>query len=288
MKSKIKNFIIVIAFVFLSIFSAANTSDTNYFNNCIIGNCINETNEGNKFVSAKLGNENFEYLNNSIHYSILSGGGGADSVWQMKTYYEMITLNANQLRMLENDLEEMRIRLEQIKRMPEELIIQEISKHTSMVAEMIEIQNTAKDILKDARAFETYYSDLYKDIKNGDYVALLDRYASTINDLTYNAMRTSNMGNKASKNAGENAKYLMQQTRTAQNPTQLLEVLSKWNSNLSYQINAISDMMNSSNRLQILEAQQKASEIQVSRQQQENALKILQERKKQIEKRLKK
>ncbi len=58
----------------------------------------------------------------------------------------------------------------------------------------------------------------------------------------------------------------------------MLEVLSKWNSNLSYQLNSISEMINNSNRLQILEKQREASEIQLTRQQQEKAKKLLEQR----------
>ena len=74
----------------------------------------------------------------------------------------------------------------------------------------------------------------------------------------------------------------MEQTKTAQNPTQVLEVLSKWNSNLSYQLNAISELINNSNRLQILEKQKEASRIQIEREQQEKAKLLLEQQYKKL------
>ena len=229
-------------------------------------------------VASSINNDYMNKFEENTFYSILGGGGGASDYYQMMTYYEMITLNANQLKQFNNDLEQMRVYLEQVKKLPEDLIIQELAKHSDMVKELLEIQNTTKDVLKSARDFETYYNDVYSDVKNGNYIDLLDKYALNLNNIAYEAMRTSNMSAEASKNAGKNAKYLLEQTKTAQNPTQVLEVLSKWNSNLSYQLNSISEMINNSNRLQILEKQREASEIQLTRQQQEKAKKLLEQR----------
>ena len=214
--------------------------------------------------------------------SILGGGGGASDYYQMMTYYEMITLNANQLKQFNNDLEQMRVYLEQVKKLPEDLMVQELSKHSDMIKQLLEIQNETKDVLKTARGFETFYQETYNDIKNGNYINLLDRYAGSLNDIAYEAMRTSNMASEANKNAGKNAKYLLEQTKSAQNPTQVLEVLSKWNSNLSYQLNSISELINNSNRLEILEKQRQANEIQMTREQQEKAKKLLEQRYKEL------
>ena len=123
--------------------------------------------------------------------------------------------------------------IEQIKRLPEDVIRQELGQYTGMIGEMVAIQNELKDLLKDARDFETYTTAIYNDVKNMDYVALLDRYANTINDLSYNAMRSSNYySNSVSKNVSNNAKYLMQQAKTGENPIQLLETLNSWNATL--------------------------------------------------------
>ena len=73
------------------------------------------------------GNINNDYMNKfeeNTFYSILGGGGGASDYYQMMTYYEMITLNANQLKQFNNDLEQMRVYLEQVKKLPEDLMIQ--------------------------------------------------------------------------------------------------------------------------------------------------------------------
>ena len=220
-------------------------------------------------VASNINNDYMNKFEENTFYSILGGGGGASDYYQMMTYYEMITLNANQLKQFNNDLEQMRVYLEQIKKLPEDLIIQELAKHSGMVQELLEIQNTTKDVLKSARGFEDYYKQTYSDIKNGNYINLLDRYATTLNDLTYEAMRSSNMSAEASKNAGQNA-------------TQVLEVLSKWNSNLSYQLNAISELINNSNRLQILEKQKEASRIQIEREQQEKAKLLLEQQYKKL------
>ena len=74
-------------------------------------------------------------------YSILGGGGGASDYYQMMTYYEMITLNANQLKQFNNDLEQMRVYLEQVKKLPEDLIIQEFAKHIVLLNVVIVFHN---------------------------------------------------------------------------------------------------------------------------------------------------
>ena len=284
MRNKLKKIIITIAFIVAcSNFSVANTNNANYLHNCIVGSCTFNENIQPKWIeNNKVGIDSFDYmsrLDSNIHYSIFGGGGGADSIWQMKTYYEMITLNATQIKVLNNELEKMRMMIEQIKRLPEDVIRQELGQYTGMIGEMVAIQNELKDLLKDARDFETYTTAIYNDVKNMDYVALLDRYANTINDLSYNAMRSSNYySNSVSKNVSNNAKYLMQQAKTGENPIQLLETLNSWNANLSYQITAVSDLINNSNRLQIIEYQEKANKIKLDREQQMKMENLLNQR----------
>ena len=282
MKNKIQKLIIATAFIAVcSNFSVASAKNTEYLHNCIVGSCtFNQSIEPKGIDNNKIGIDSFDYmsrLDNNIHYSIL--GGGSDSIWQMKTYYEMITLNATQIKVLNNELEKMRMMIEQIKRLPEDVIRQELGQYTGMISEMVAIQNELKDLLKDARDFETYTTAIYNDVKNMDYVALLDRYANTINDLSYNAMRSSNYySNSVSKNVSNNAKYLMQQAKTGENPIQLLETLNSWNANLSYQITAVSDLINNSNRLQIIEYQEKANKIKLDREQQMKMENLLNQR----------
>ena len=141
--------------------------------------------------------------------SILGGGGGADVVWQMKTYYEAVEIKANQVQMLRSELEKMRIMIEQIKNLPEEVLASELGQYTGMINDLVAIQNEVKGLLGDVRDFEVYLGQVYDDVKNTNYISMIDRYASTINSLSENSMKQSMYyQSKAQKSGNANAVYL--------------------------------------------------------------------------------
>lgn len=209
----------------------------------------------------------------------LFGGGGSDTFWQMKTYYETVELNATQVKILRNELEKMRITIEQIKNLPEDVLSNELGQYTGMINDLVSIQNEVKMLLADARDFEVYLGQVYDDVKNTDYISMIDRYAKTINDLSANSMKQSAYyQSKAQKTVNANAMYLKRQAQSGNNPIQLLQTLNSWNSNLSLQISSITDMINNSNRLQAIEYLEKANQIKIDRQNQELMNKILDKR----------
>ena len=64
------------------------------------------------------------------------------------------------------------------------------------------------------------------------------------------------------------ARILIRKTHEAKNPQQVLEVLSQWSANLSIQMNAIADMISTTNRLDALKA---AEEVQARREAQKRS-----------------
>lgn len=209
----------------------------------------------------------------------LFGGGGSDVYWQMKTYYETVEIRANQVKMLRNELEKMRIVIEQIKNLPEEVLSSELGQYTGMINDLVAIQNEVKGLLGDARDFEVYLSQVYDDVKNTNYISMIDRYASTINSLSENSMKQSvYYQTKAQKSVNANAMYLKKQAQNGTNPIQLLQTLNSWNSNLSMQISAITDMINNSNRIQAIDYLEKASQIKIDQEQQKVMSQILEKR----------
>lgn len=209
----------------------------------------------------------------------LFGGSGSDTFWQMKTYYETVELNATQVKILRNELEKMRITIEQIKQLPEEVLQNELYQYTGMINDLVGIQNEVKMLLADARDFEVYLGQVYDDVKNTNYISMIDRYANTINDLAANSMKQSAYyQNSAQKSVNANAMYLKKQAQSGNNPIQLLQTLNSWNSNLSLQISSITDMINNSNRIQAIEYLEKANQIKIDRQNQELMNKILDKR----------
>ncbi|MDR2878615.1 MAG: hypothetical protein LBV03_01695 [Fusobacteriales bacterium] len=207
------------------------------------------------------------------------GGGGADMVWQMKTYYEALEIKTNQIKMLRNELEKMRMMIEQIKNLPEDVLGNELGQYAGMINDLVAIQNEVKGLLGDARDFEVYLGQVYDDVKNTNYISMIDRYASTINNLSENSMKQSiYYQSKAQKSVNANAMYLKKQAKKGENPIQLLQTLNSWNSNLSMQISSITDMINNSNRIQAIDYLEKAGQIKLDQEQQKIMNQILEKR----------
>ncbi len=220
----------------------------------------------------------FLFMFNLGSASIL-GGGGSDVVWQMKTYYEAVEIKANQVQMLRSELEKMKIMIEQIKNLPEEVLASELGQYTGMINDLVAIQNEVKGLLGDVRDFEVYLGQVYDDVKNTNYISMIDRYASTINSLSENSMKQSMYyQSKAQKSVNANAVYLKKQALKGENPIQLLQTLNSWNSNLSMQISSITDMINNSNRIQAIDYLEKANQIKLEKKKKKIMNQILEKR----------
>ena len=190
-------------------------------------------------------------------FSIFGGGGGGSSAyWQMKTFYETVKVEANTVKQLRTKLEEMRLYIEQIRNLPESVLKSELSKHIGMINDLVAIQNEVKGLLGDARSFEMYLKDMYKDVRNMDYVNLLDKYAETINDLSRKSMQRS-----------------VYYSTKAQN---------------SVNENAVTDMINNNSRLQALEYLEKANQIKMEQADRQRMLELLDKRIKELRSKQKK
>ena len=199
---------------------------------------------------------------------ILGGGSGASDYWQMKTYFESVAINAQTLKSLNAQLKEIERQIELSKKLPEEYLKKYISQYDDTIKTLVSITNTTKSTLRDAKKAELWFKDVYAEANNRQYMALLDRFTNTLDNLSRDAMKSGSMNEVAMKKTSDNAKILIRKTHEAKNPQQVLEVLSQWSANLSIQMNAIADMISTTNRLDALKA---AEEVQARREAQKRS-----------------
>ena len=199
---------------------------------------------------------------------ILGGGSGASDYWQMKTYFESVAINAQTLKSLNAQLKEIERQIELSKKLPEEYLKKYISQYDDTIKTLVSITNTTKSTLRDAKKAELWFKDVYTEANNRQYMALLDRFTNTLDNLSRDAMKSGSMNEVAMKKTSDNAKILIRKTHEAKNPQQVLEVLSQWSANLSIQMNAIADMISTTNRLDALKA---AEEVQARREAQKRS-----------------
>ena len=199
---------------------------------------------------------------------MLGGGGGVSDYWQMKTYFESVAINAQTLKSLNAQLKEIERQIELSKKLPEEYLKKYISQYDDTIKTLVSITNTTKSTLRDAKKAELWFKDVYAEANNRQYMALLDRFTNTLDNLSRDAMKSGSMNEVAMKKTSDNAKILIRKTHEAKNPQQVLEVLSQWSANLSIQMNAIADMISTTNRLDALKA---AEEVQARREAQKRS-----------------
>ena len=198
----------------------------------------------------------------NLFSGILGGGSGASDYWQMKTYFESVAINAQTLKSLNAQLKEIERQIDLSKKLPEAYLKRYISQYDDTIKTLVRITNTKKSTLRDAKKAELWFKDVYADANNRQYMALLDRFTNTLDNLSRDAMKSGSMNEVAMKKTSDNARILIRKTHEAKNPQQVLEVLSQWSANLSVQMNAIADMISTTNRLDALKA---AEEVQARR-----------------------
>ena len=201
-------------------------------------------------------------------FSGMLGGGATSDYWQMKTYFESVAINAQTLKSLNAQLKEIERQIELSKKLPEEYLKKYISQYDDTIKTLVSITNTTKSTLRDAKKAELWFKDVYAEANNRQYMALLDRFTNTLENLSRDAMKSGSMNEVAMKKTSDNAKILIRKTHEAKNPQQVLEVLSQWSANLSIQMNAIADMISTTNRLDALKA---AEEVQARREAQKRS-----------------
>ena len=201
-------------------------------------------------------------------FSGMLGGGATSDYWQMKTYFESVAINAQTLKSLNAQLKEIERQIELSKKLPEEYLKKYISQYDDTIKTLVSITNTTKSTLRDAKKAELWFKDVYAEANNRQYMALLDRFTNTLDNLSRDAMKSGSMNEVAMKKTSDNAKILIRKTHEAKNPQQVLEVLSQWSANLSVQMNAIADMISTTNRLNALKA---AEEVQARREAQKRS-----------------
>ena len=201
-------------------------------------------------------------------FSGMLGGGATSDYWQMKTYFESVAINAQTLKSLNAQLKEIERQIELSKKLPEEYLKKYISQYDDTIKTLVSITNTTKSTLRDAKKAELWFKDVYAEANNRQYMALLDKFTNTLDNLSRDAMKSGSMNEVAMKKTSDNAKILIRKTHEAKNPQQVLEVLSQWSANLSIQMNAIADMISTTNRLDALKA---AEEVQARREAQKRS-----------------
>ncbi|BBM44145.1 hypothetical protein [Leptotrichia trevisanii] len=199
---------------------------------------------------------------------ILGGGSGVSDYWQMKTYFESVAINAQTLKSLNAQLKEIERQIELSKKLPEAYLKRYISQYDDTIKTLVSITNTTKSTLRDAKKAELWFKDVYAEANNRQYMALLDRFTNTLDNLSRDAMKSGSMNEVAMRKTSDNAKILIRKTHEAKNPQQVLEVLSQWSANLSVQMNTIADMISTTNRLDALKA---AEEVQARREAQKRS-----------------
>ena len=197
-------------------------------------------------------------------FSLFGGGGGDSSYWQMKTYFESVAINAQTLKSMNTQLEQINHMVSQAKKMPEEYFQTNFKQYQEIIATLSKITNNTKSTLRDAKKAELWFEDTYKDVKNKNYQALLDRFTTSLDNLSYDSMKTAGLASEATKKTSNNAKTLINKAKNAQNPVQLLDVLSSWSSNLSTQLGTITEVLASDSRLKALENAEKAQQRKIS------------------------
>lgn len=205
------------------------------------------------------------FLFTNSYGGFFGGGGSSSSYWQMKTYFETVIVNANTLKSALKEVEQINHMIEQAKKMPEEYFNTHMREYREIIENLSKIQNNTKSILRDARKAELWFKDVYTDIDNKNYENLLDKFTTSIDNLSYDAMKTAGLASEANKKTINNAKTLLQKAKKSENPVQLLEVLSGWSSNLSSQLGSITEVLSSDSRIKALEAAEKAQERKIAK-----------------------
>ena len=178
----------------------------------------------------------------SINSFALFGGGDGSDYWQMKTFFESVSINAQTLKSLNAQIKEIERQIELAKKLPDNVMNNHISQYQDTIKTLVSITNSTKSVLKDAKKAEVWFEDVYEMANNRNYKNLLDKFTNSLNSLSYDSMKTSGMANASVKSTTKNAETLMNMTKNSTNIPQLLEVLSGWSSNLSTQINTITEV----------------------------------------------
>lgn len=197
-------------------------------------------------------------------FALFGGGsGGASAYWQMKTYYETLENKVNNLRSLNAQLEEIRRQIEYAKGLPEAVLKKNLAPFTETLQEIVKVSNSAKSVLREARNTERIFKEMYSDVKNTDYVNILDRFAKNLTELSYDSMQSQGLSEATRTNVASNMNAL--RATYADTPLKALQITNSMIDNLHIQLDALINTMSSANRIQALEAAQRAEEAKENR-----------------------
>ena len=209
-----------------------------------------------------------------------SGGGTGSAYWQMKTYYESLDNKLNNLKSLNAQLEEIRRQVEYAKGLPEEVLRKNLQPFSETLQGIVKISNNAKSVLREAKQTELYFKQLYKDVKNGDYIKTLDSFAKNLTELSYDSMQTQGVSEATRTNVSQNMNRL--RSTYLDTPLKALQVTNSMLDNLHIQLDAMINTMTSSNRIQALEAAQRAEEVKENQKNYETTKKHLNDKLKEL------
>jgi hypothetical protein len=216
-------------------------------------------------------------------FSFFGGGGGSDSAyWQMKTYYESLDNKLNNLRSLNAQLEEIRRQIQYAKGLPESVLKKNLAPFTETLQEILKVSNSAKSVLREAKQTEKIFKELYSDVKNTDYVGVLDRFAKNLTELSYDSMQSQGLSEATRTNVAQNMNRL--RSVYSDTPLKALQITNSMLDNLHIQLDAMINTMSSANRIQALESAQKAEEAKQRRKEHETMKKHLEDNLKNLKK----
>ena len=195
---------------------------------------------------------------------IFGGSGSSSDYWQMKTFFESVSINAQTLKTANEQLKQVNHMIEQARKMPDDFFKNHMKQYSEIVSTLSRISGNTKSVLRDAKKAELWFKDVYTDVNNKNYQNLIDRFTNSIDRLSYDAMNTAGLASEASKKTASNARTLLAKGRNASNPVQLLDVLAGWSSNLSSQLSVITEVLASDSRLKALEEAEKAQERKIA------------------------
>lgn len=212
---------------------------------------------------------------------IFGGGGTSSDFWQMKTYYESLDNKLNNLKSLNAQLEEIRRQIEYAKGLPEEVLKRNLQPFSETLQGIVKISNSAKSVLREAKETEKIFKQMYKDVKNGDYIKTLDSFAKNLTELSYDSMQSQGLSEAARTNVAQNMDRL--RSTYLDTPLKALQVTNSMLDNLHIQLDTMINTMTSANRIQALEAAQRAEEAKENQKNYETTKKHLDEKLKKLE-----
>ena len=80
----------------------------------------------------------------NLFSSIFSGGGGSSDYWQMKTFFESVSINAQTLKTANEQLKQVNHMIEQARKMPDDFFKNHMKQSSEIVSTLSRISGNTK------------------------------------------------------------------------------------------------------------------------------------------------